>query len=51
MSTITISPFADMLRQFGEECLDMLRDLASQGDTNAAELLERIEAEGLGEAA
>lgn len=51
MSFATASPFADLLRQLGEECLDMLRDLAAQGDKEAAELLELIEAEGLGEAA
>ena len=51
MSTITVSPFAYLLRQLGEECLDMLRDLADRGDKDAAELLEKIEAEGLGEIA
>lgn len=28
---------------FGADCLDMMRELAAQGDTDAHELLEKVE--------
>lgn len=46
MNAVTEIP-ADVMRgyvvAFGQQCIDMARELASQGDLDAQELLERLE--------
>ena len=54
MNSTTEIP-ADLMRDyqiaFGAECMELARDLAAQGDTDAQELLEKIEGQAQGVAA
>ena len=54
MNSTTEIP-ADLMRDyqiaFGQDCMDLLRDLASQGDTDAQNLLDMLTQDFGGEAA
>ena len=43
MNTIIPETMQGFMECFGTDCLDMMRELAAQGDTDAQELLEKIE--------
>lgn len=43
MNTIIPETMQGFMECFGEDCLNMMRELAAQGDTDAQELLEKVE--------
>ena len=43
MNTIIPETMQGFMECFGEDCLNMMRDLSAQGDTDAQELLEKVE--------
>lgn len=51
MITIPVETMQGFMECFGKDCLDMMRDLAAQGDTDAQELLEKVEGQTQGVAA
>jgi len=51
MNTITPETMQGFMECFGADCLGMMRELAAQGDTDAQELLEKIEGQTQGVAA
>jgi len=51
MNTIMPETMQGFMECFGAVCLDRLRELAAQGDTDAQELLEKIEGQTQGVAA
>lgn len=51
MNTITPETMQGFMACFGKDCLNLMRELAAQGDTDAQELLEKVEERTEGEAA
>ena len=51
MNTIIPETMQGFMECFGADCLDMMRDLAAQGDADAQELLDRLDQGVSGEAA
>ena len=43
MNTITPDTMRGYMECFGADCLDLMRELAEQGDTDAQELLDLLE--------
>lgn len=51
MNTIMPETMQGFMECFGKDCLNLMRELAAQGDTDAQELLEKVEGQTQGVAA